>query len=113
MCNFINNANDSYLLYWWHRLDAEYFIQSTLCVLDNFQRSDAKEFSLVSNNHASPTKSVNNKKKDKNIKEEMIKNMTIVGDGFKALSYVAIQSEVEAWEDVCYRLEDTFMDLED
>ena len=48
--NFIKNneVNQSYLLYWWHTLDKEGFVQFTLCVLDQFQRASTPEFNLVS-----------------------------------------------------------------
>ena len=46
--NFISKDSESWLLYWWHRLDQEGFVQFTLCVLDKFQRANSDEFNLVS-----------------------------------------------------------------
>ena len=56
--NFISTENDSWLLYWWHRLDQEGFVQFTLCVLDKFQSTNSDEFNLVSRNAARSSVSI-------------------------------------------------------
>ena len=43
---FIDSANESYLLYWWHKLDEEGFVQFTLCILDKLQRANTRDFNL-------------------------------------------------------------------
>ena len=50
--NFIKNENESYLLYWWHRLDTEDFVQFTICVLDKFHIANATDFALISNKNS-------------------------------------------------------------
>ena len=45
--NFIRDSKESYLLYWWHRLDDEGFIQFTICVLEKFNRANTEDFTLV------------------------------------------------------------------
>ena len=94
---FIKNAAETYLLYWWHRLDCEGFVQFTLCVLDKFQRANSADFALVSNKNivsSSPTRA----KKDDELKEKMTNNIGKVGDGVQSLSYITIQREIENWE---------------
>ena len=54
--NFIKNSTESYLLYWWHCLDEDGFVQFTLCVLDKFMRANANDFALVSNINISPSR---------------------------------------------------------
>ena len=50
--NYIDaGTNSSYLLYWWHKLDNEGFVQFTICVLDRFQRANSTIFQLVSSEH--------------------------------------------------------------
>ena len=42
-----SGVKETYLLYWWHKLDVEGFVQFTLCILDKFQRANASDFQLV------------------------------------------------------------------
>ena len=44
-----SGVKEKYLLYWWHKLDVEGFVQFTLCILDKFQRANTSNFQLVSN----------------------------------------------------------------
>ena len=67
--NLMKNANESYLLYWWHRLDTEDFVQFAICVLDKFQRANTMDFALVSNKHSSSTSSPNRTKQDDELKK--------------------------------------------
>ena len=53
--NLIKAQTESYLLYWWHWLDIDDFVQFTLCVLDKFQRSNATDFALIFNKHVAPS----------------------------------------------------------
>ena len=64
--------NDSFLLYWWHRLDTEGFVQFTICVLDKFHCANAKHFALVSDIYCSPSSRETSAKKEK---KEIAKQM--------------------------------------
>lgn len=44
-----SHVKETYLLYYWHKLDVDGFVQFTLCILDKFQRLNDTEFQLVSN----------------------------------------------------------------
>jgi len=104
--NFIKNENESYLLYWWHRLDTEDFVQFTICVLDKFHIANATDFALISNkNSQSPNASNKNKENDEKMKREMTANMGKVGDGVITMSYITIQREIENWESTAFTLE--------
>ena len=104
--NFIKNENESYLLYWWHRLDTEDFVQFTICVLDKFHISNATDFALISNkNNQSPKSPSKYKQEDDKLKREMTDNMGKVGDGVITMSYITIQREIENWESTAFMLE--------
>ena len=106
--NFIKDDRESYLLYWWHRLDEEDFVQFTICVLDKFHRSNANEFTLVFNNRPD---SHTRKSKDDIIKDRIATNMGRVGEGVVSLSYCSLQREIEAWENTCYDYQEKLDDL--
>ena len=108
--NFIKSDSESYLLYWWHRLDEEDFVQFTICALDKFHRSNATEFTRVFNERKSDLVRI---RKDDVIKEKMAENMGRVGDGVLSLSIVNIQREIESWEATAFDLSDRLFDLED
>ena len=44
---FCHSSSDVYLLYWWHCLDEEGFLQFTICTLDCFMQANADKFNLV------------------------------------------------------------------
>ena len=110
--NFISSPNESYLLYWWNKLDQEGFVQFTLCVLDKFQRANTTKFNLVSNIHLIPTKRSTGNQDDENKKKRAI-NMGLVGEGIKTMSYITIEREIENWEERLYKMEDKLVDYED
>ena len=85
--SFIHQHSDISLLYWWHRLDEEGYLQFTICVLDIFQRSNTDEFLLVSKSYAGSSPASG---PSENLKKEMAKNVAIVGEGVKTLSYTSL-----------------------
>ena len=107
--NFCHSTSDTYLLYWWHRLDEEGFLQFTVCALDKFQRANAEEFSLVSRRNTTRTSSSNSVD---SIRKEMVANVKEVGEGVKMLSYTTLLREIEAWEEKVYDMNDKLLDLE-
>ena len=73
-CNFFENETETFFLYWWHRLDEEGFVHFTLCILDKFQRANAKYFALVSNQHTNTV----GLKRGNDVKVDIAKNMAMV-----------------------------------
>ena len=103
--SFLLNPSESWLLYWWDRLDKEDVLQFTLCILDKFQRANAEIFSLVGREHAAAAKDSASSSSPDSIKKLMATNIALVGEGVKSLSYATLSREIEAWEDKIYNLE--------
>ena len=76
--SFLLNPSETYLLYWWHRLDEEDVLQFTVCVLDQFQRANSETYALVGREHVSASKE-NSNSPSESIKREMLKNISRVG----------------------------------
>ena len=106
----MKEAKDSYLLYWWHRLDEEDFVQFTICVLDQFTPANSDDFTLVFDQRTSIQ---TREKKDDILKEKINSNMGRVGDGVINLSYVSIMREIETWENSLFEFEEKMDDMED
>ena len=59
-----SDIKETFVLYWWHKLDVVGFVQFTLYILHKFQRINASDFQLVSNMY-----SINSPKKEKDKKD--------------------------------------------
>ena len=108
--NFMElGVKETYLLYYWHKLDVEGCVQFTLCILDQFQRSNATDFQLVSNVHElkSPTKE--KVKKDSNI----AKNVGSVGDAVSTLGIMQARRDVVTWQESLFAMEGKLEVLEE
>ena len=92
--NFITKESESWLLYWWHRLDEQGFVQFTLCVLDKFQRTNSDEFNLVSG-EAKNNKAASDINQSPDIRQAIANNIGKVGTGVAALVYVMLNRAIE------------------
>ena len=102
--SFLLNPSETYLLYWWHRLDEEDVLQFTVCVLDQFQRANSETFTLVDREHASASKE-NSNSPSESTKREIFKNISRVGSGVESLAFATLSREVEVREDRISNLE--------
>ena len=93
--SFLLNTSSFFLLYWWHKLDGEGFVQFTLCIIDKFQRSNAVDFQLVSNTY---TSSSPKKGKDENTKIMIASNMGKVGEAINNTSVINTRREIDTWQ---------------
>ena len=107
--NLERGSKDSYLLYWWNKLDVEGFMQLTLCTLDKFQRANATDFNIVSYTHNFPSLRV---AKDNTHKKVMSDNMGRVGYGITTMSIITACCEIETWQEKLFNLENELKDLE-
>ena len=104
--NYIEaGTNSSYLLYWWHKLDNEGFVQFTICVLDRFQRANSTIFQLVSSEHnaSSPGRAG---RRDDRTQREMSENMGRIGDGIRTMSVIHARREIETWQKELYNVQE-------
>ena len=106
-----SGSNSSYMLYWWHKLDVEDFVQFTICTLDKFHRANASEFQLVSSEHQSPLRRVKQNDDVKNI--ALTETMGRIGDGIKTLSVITARREIESWQKELFNMEEVQEDLDE
>ena len=95
------------MLYWWHWLDQEGFVQFTVCVLDKFQRANSKDFNLVS----SEARKQNEKNKKLDIKEAIADNIKTVGNSVATLGFALLNDKINQWQGEKYNLEDLLDDM--
>lgn len=91
--NLLENENESYLLYWWHRLDQDGFVQYTLCILDKSQGAKVYAFALVSDQkNVGKQSTAANKIED--TRDTIALHMAAVGEEVTSLSSITIMREI-------------------
>ena len=108
--SFLLNINESWLLYWWDRLDKEGMLQFTICILDKFQRANAETFALVARERSTKVSTSVAADAEKTV---LARNVAVVGKGVKSLSYATIFREIETCEEKVCNLELLLLEVED
>ena len=108
-----SGSSCSYILYWWHKLDVEGFVQFTICTLDKFHRVNSNDFQLVSSEHQSQSPSRGPGRKEEIKNRMMTETMGRICDGIKTLGMITTKREIETWQKELYNMEEIMEDLEE
>ena len=105
---FLNTESQSYLLYWWKILDQEELLHFSCVKLPNELTANSSHFSLVSDGR-SARRVINSP----DLKSNLSSNIKLIGNGVNNLADIALEREIEVWEDKKFELELTLFDTED